>query len=67
MTRFGFISVYMFGCLFDVVTKIKDISAKGSAKYVLFICHYFYIEFIVNLLIENDFLESFETYTNMLK
>lgn len=67
MICFGFIFVYMFGCFFDVVIKIKDISVKGSVKYVLFICYYFYIEFIVNLFIENDFLESFGIYINMLK
>lgn len=38
----GFIFVCMFGCLLDVMTNIKDISAKGSATYVLFICNAMY-------------------------
>lgn len=42
----GFIFVCMSGCLLDVMTNIKDISAKGSATYVLFICNAMYFFYI---------------------
>lgn len=61
MKSCGFIFVCMFGCLLDVMTNIKDISAKGSATYVLFFCntmHYFTFQASST---------CFKTYTNMLK